>query len=139
MKHCLVVNLVLLFCVVLWLVSSLHNPTTNLTNNRSIYLKIYKNGKQFSTITKMKSNNNVVSSYLILFLATFFFTSVTSEDPYKFFTWKVTYGDIYPLGLKQQVMIFNPLMLSFLWNNNSNFVFIVEVLSWFLCFVGDLD
>lgn len=62
----------------------------------------------------MKSNNNVVSSYLILFLATFFFTSVTSEDPYKFFTWKVTYGDIYPLGLKQQVMIFNPLMFSFL-------------------------
>lgn len=25
------------------------------------------------------------------------------EDPYRFFTWTVTYGDIYPLGVKQQV------------------------------------
>ncbi|XP_058753773.1 L-ascorbate oxidase homolog [Vicia villosa] len=56
----------------------------------------------------MKSNNVVSSfSYLILFLATFFFTSVNSEDPYKFFTWKVTYGDIYPLGVKQQGILIN--------------------------------
>jgi hypothetical protein len=25
------------------------------------------------------------------------------EDPYRFYTWNVTYGDIYPLGVKQQV------------------------------------
>ena len=25
------------------------------------------------------------------------------EDPYRFHTWNVTYGDIYPLGVKQQV------------------------------------
>ncbi|KAK1357735.1 Plastocyanin-like domain-containing protein [Heracleum sosnowskyi] len=29
------------------------------------------------------------------------------EDPYKFFTWNVTYGDIYPLGVKQQGILIN--------------------------------
>jgi hypothetical protein len=28
---------------------------------------------------------------------------VAGEDPYRFFTWNVTYGNIYPLGVKQQV------------------------------------
>lgn len=28
-----------------------------------------------------------------------------AEDPYKFFTWNVTYGDIWPLGVKQQVWL----------------------------------
>lgn len=26
-----------------------------------------------------------------------------AEDPYRFFNWNVTYGDIYPLGVRQQV------------------------------------
>ena len=29
---------------------------------------------------------------------------INGEDPYQFFTWNVTYGDIYPLGVKQQVI-----------------------------------
>ncbi|WOH05739.1 hypothetical protein DCAR_0625159 [Daucus carota subsp. sativus] len=29
------------------------------------------------------------------------------EDPYRFFTWNVTYGDIYPLGVKQQGILIN--------------------------------
>lgn len=29
--------------------------------------------------------------------------TVNGEDPYQFFTWNITYGDIYPLGVKQQV------------------------------------
>jgi len=29
---------------------------------------------------------------------------VAAEDPYRFFDWTVTYGDIYPLGVKQQVV-----------------------------------
>lgn len=37
---------------------------------------------------------------------------VNGEDPYRFFTWKVTYGDIYPLGVKQQVLF--SFILSFL-------------------------
>jgi hypothetical protein len=28
---------------------------------------------------------------------------VAGEDPYRFFTWTVTSGDIYPLGVKQKV------------------------------------
>ncbi|CAA6658181.1 unnamed protein product [Spirodela intermedia] len=30
-----------------------------------------------------------------------------AEDPYKFFTWNVTYGDIWPLGVKQQGILIN--------------------------------
>lgn len=32
---------------------------------------------------------------------------VNGEDPYRFYTWKVTYGDIYPLGVKQQGILIN--------------------------------
>lgn len=32
---------------------------------------------------------------------------VFGDNPYRFFTWKITYGDIYPLGVKQQVCSFN--------------------------------
>ncbi|GKD72328.1 L-ascorbate oxidase, partial [Tanacetum coccineum] len=30
-----------------------------------------------------------------------------AEDPYKFFNWNVTYGDIYPLGVRQQGILIN--------------------------------
>lgn len=29
------------------------------------------------------------------------------DDPYRFYTWNVTYGDIYPLGVKQQGILIN--------------------------------
>ncbi|GJR00766.1 L-ascorbate oxidase [Tanacetum coccineum] len=32
---------------------------------------------------------------------------INGEDPYRFFTWKVTYGNIYPLGVKQQGILIN--------------------------------
>ncbi|WVZ66060.1 hypothetical protein U9M48_015334 [Paspalum notatum var. saurae] len=32
---------------------------------------------------------------------------VAGDDPYRFFTWTVTYGDIYPLGAKQQGILIN--------------------------------
>ncbi|KAF6172543.1 hypothetical protein GIB67_007056 [Kingdonia uniflora] len=35
------------------------------------------------------------------------FTAVNAEDPYRFFTWNVTYGDIYPLGVRQQGILIN--------------------------------
>ncbi|WJX69069.1 hypothetical protein P8452_53368 [Trifolium repens] len=34
-------------------------------------------------------------------------TNSNGEDPYRFFTWNVTYGDIYPLGVKQQGILIN--------------------------------
>lgn len=30
-----------------------------------------------------------------------------AEDPYRFFNWNVTYGDIYPLGVRQQGILIN--------------------------------
>lgn len=33
--------------------------------------------------------------------------SVGGEDPYRFFTWNVSYGDIYPLGVRQQGILIN--------------------------------
>ncbi|KAL6209179.1 hypothetical protein ACLB2K_020122 [Fragaria x ananassa] len=32
---------------------------------------------------------------------------VNGEDPYRFFEWNVTYGDIYPLGIKQRGILIN--------------------------------
>ncbi|KAK3021727.1 hypothetical protein RJ639_046073 [Escallonia herrerae] len=32
---------------------------------------------------------------------------VNGEDPYRFYTWRVTYGTIYPLGVKQQAILIN--------------------------------
>ncbi|MFS8018804.1 hypothetical protein Hanom_Chr15g01396351 [Helianthus anomalus] len=29
---------------------------------------------------------------------------VNAEDPYRFFTWNVTYGDIYPMGIRHQTI-----------------------------------
>lgn len=40
---------------------------------------------------------------VVLLLLTFVSESINAEDPYRFFAWNVTYGDIYPLGVKQQV------------------------------------
>ncbi|KAF7810748.1 L-ascorbate oxidase-like protein [Senna tora] len=40
--------------------------------------------------------------FLLLLLAV-----AAAEDPYRFFNWNITYGDIYPLGLKQQGILIN--------------------------------
>lgn len=32
---------------------------------------------------------------------------INGEDPYRFYTWNITYGDIYPLGVKQQGILIN--------------------------------
>jgi hypothetical protein len=30
---------------------------------------------------------------------------VSAEDPYRFYTWNITFGDIYPLGVKQEARL----------------------------------
>lgn len=35
------------------------------------------------------------------------FSIAAAEDPYRFFEWRVTYGDIYPLGVRQQGILIN--------------------------------
>lgn len=42
---------------------------------------------------------------MLVLLTTVLVKSINGEDPYRFFTWNVTYGDIYPLGVKQQVLL----------------------------------
>lgn len=44
---------------------------------------------------------------LCCFIACILFIDVNGENPYRYITWKVTYGDIYPLGVKQQGILIN--------------------------------
>lgn len=44
---------------------------------------------------------------LSIFALVLFGSSVNGEDPYKFFTWNITYGIIYPLGVPQQGILIN--------------------------------
>ncbi|PIA26934.1 hypothetical protein AQUCO_08500021v1 [Aquilegia coerulea] len=55
----------------------------------------------------MRDNSGVFCSLVFFFFFFFIVTCVDAEDPYRFFTWKVTYGDIYPLGVKQQGILIN--------------------------------
>ncbi|XP_061336923.1 L-ascorbate oxidase homolog [Gastrolobium bilobum] len=50
---------------------------------------------------------NALSSLIILVAISFLCTGVKCEDPYRFFTWKITYGDVHPLGVKQQGILIN--------------------------------
>jgi FtsP/CotA-like multicopper oxidase with cupredoxin domain len=44
---------------------------------------------------------------LLLCVAISLFHIASAEDPYKFFNWNVTYGDIYPLGVRQRGILIN--------------------------------
>lgn len=47
----------------------------------------------------------------ILFLLLLGFSN--GESPYRWYNWNITYGDIYPLGVKQQVLSTNALDLKY--------------------------
>ncbi|KAL5706263.1 hypothetical protein ACHQM5_024459 [Ranunculus cassubicifolius] len=48
---------------------------------------------------------NLAATFLFsVFLIIF---AVNAEDPYRFFSWNITYGDIYPLGVRQQGILIN--------------------------------
>ncbi|XP_016453591.2 L-ascorbate oxidase homolog [Nicotiana tabacum] len=54
----------------------------------------------------MREKSNVHSAILtILVLLTL--QRVYCDNPYRYYTWKITYGDIYPLGVKQQGILIN--------------------------------
>ncbi|KAF5455694.1 hypothetical protein F2P56_025244 [Juglans regia] len=46
-------------------------------------------------------------SALLCVTVSLFLSLVGAEDPYRFFNWNVTYGDIYPLGVRQQGILIN--------------------------------
>lgn len=62
-------------------------------------------------------------SLVLVFIFFILSLLVNGEDPYRFFTWNITYGDIYPLGVKQQVLM------------NTSFVFLYSCLFSFVFFL----
>lgn len=56
------------------------------------------------SLFNMKVMNEPMQLLALLSFCSIFFL-VASEDPYRFFDWTITYGDIYPLGVKQQVYL----------------------------------
>ncbi|KAG6525093.1 L-ascorbate oxidase homolog [Zingiber officinale] len=52
----------------------------------------------------MMGKSSLLASFLSLLLL---LSSCVGENPYKFFTWNVTSGDIWPLGVKQQGILIN--------------------------------
>ncbi|GFZ06334.1 SKU5 similar 4 [Actinidia rufa] len=44
---------------------------------------------------------------LFILVVSLFVNGINGENPYRFYTWKITYGDIYPLGVKQQGILIN--------------------------------
>ncbi|KAK9084808.1 hypothetical protein Sjap_025219 [Stephania japonica] len=57
----------------------------------------------------MREESKISSPLLQFFFFLLFFSvsCVNGEDPYRFLTWKVTYGNIWPLGVKQQGILIN--------------------------------
>jgi hypothetical protein len=45
-----------------------------------------------------------ICSFILVFLLV---ACTSGEDPYRFYNWNVTYGDIYPLGIKQRGILIN--------------------------------
>lgn len=50
---------------------------------------------------------SVWRSIFHIYLVVAFFSSALAEDPYKFFTWNITFGTIWPLGVPQQGILIN--------------------------------
>ncbi|KAK4759104.1 hypothetical protein SAY87_020405 [Trapa incisa] len=55
----------------------------------------------------MKPSDLLLLAFIALALGGFSPLMVKAEDPYRFFTWTVTYGKISPLGAPQQVILIN--------------------------------
>ncbi|GER52927.1 SKU5 similar 4 [Striga asiatica] len=47
--------------------------------------------------------HSLVSVFALLLVG----SGVNGDNPYRFYTWRITYGDIYPLGVKQQGILIN--------------------------------
>ncbi|KAL6567506.1 hypothetical protein OROGR_001174 [Orobanche gracilis] len=46
-------------------------------------------------------------SLITVFAVVLVLDGVNGDNPYRFYTWRITYGDIYPLGVKQQGILIN--------------------------------
>lgn len=58
--------------------------------------------------TLRKKKKMLLYKLLVVFLVSFLLVnSIVAENPYRFYEWNVTYGTISPLGVPQQVCLFN--------------------------------
>jgi len=55
---------------------------------------------------------SILPSVFLGILACWGVLPVTAEDRYQYFTWEITNGTIYPLGVPQQVGFFFPTLLN---------------------------
>lgn len=55
----------------------------------------------------MRDVKSAVSSLFVLLLVVLQQCCVNAEDPYRFYSWRIHYGFVYPLGVKQQVIMIN--------------------------------
>ncbi|KAK7283442.1 hypothetical protein RIF29_12960 [Crotalaria pallida] len=56
---------------------------------------------------KLVGGGAAVGALLLCVVTISLFHVASSEDPYRFFNWNVTYGDIYPLGVRQRGILIN--------------------------------
>ncbi|KAG7594108.1 Multicopper oxidase type 1 [Arabidopsis thaliana x Arabidopsis arenosa] len=87
-------------------VYSYHSLSLFLTLTSSFSLFFLSHHKKRRRSLKMMTVGRSGGTVVLLFCLSFF-AAVTAESPYRFFDWNVTYGDIYPLGVRQQGILIN--------------------------------
>ncbi|AQK66053.1 SKU5 similar 4 [Zea mays] len=55
---------------------------------------------------RMEAPSSPASLVVVLLLGSLLLQA-RADDPYRFYTWNVTFGDIYPLGVKQEGILIN--------------------------------
>ncbi|KAG6416487.1 hypothetical protein SASPL_123917 [Salvia splendens] len=88
---------------------------------RLIYIKTQTVSANATTIRGYAAASSLIAA-LALLLA---LHAANADNPYRYYTWKITYGDIYPLGVKQQahlsssfslcICVFLGFFLKFFW------------------------
>lgn len=64
---------------------------------------IKEDSEEEPSIFKKNSMGSLRPAVICVFFIVAFFGYSLAEDPYRFFTWNVTWGTIWPLGIPQRV------------------------------------
>lgn len=75
----------------------------SINNTLKLSVFISRKLKICSLFKRMKQANLLFLGFLLVYCLGSVFV-INAEDPYLFFTWTVTYGTRYPLGVPQQVI-----------------------------------
>ncbi|GAB4826577.1 hypothetical protein Ancab_033471 [Ancistrocladus abbreviatus] len=55
----------------------------------------------------MRESRTLCSLSILALLLLLLLQGINGDNPYRFYDWKVTYGDVYPLGVRQQAILIN--------------------------------